>query len=208
MPVDGHGRADGRPGADSGRTARNAPDGAQGDRRSVPGGGSADGWRSRRGRLEDGVECLLRAHGTVPVGRRQVREPALTVYDGDGRMGPAGEVARPVADVRPAAAFIVSEVAHVVPAVLDLPVVPDLGRGWWILQTPVAPGYAESRRAHHDMPSTTPTSCRRWKITMIMIHHAGIFAGPKARGVCPTSISHALGLGRMKRHSMLTVLWK
>ncbi len=39
MLADRHGRTDGRPGADSGRTGRNAPDGAQGDRRSMPGGG-------------------------------------------------------------------------------------------------------------------------------------------------------------------------
>ena len=41
--------------------------------------------------------------------------------------GQAGEVARQVADVRPAAVLVAGEVAHVVEPVLDVPVAPDEG---------------------------------------------------------------------------------
>ena len=52
----------------------------------------------------------------------------LAADDRDRGVGQAGEIARQVAHVDAAAVFIVGEVAHVVQAVLDVPVVADQGR--------------------------------------------------------------------------------
>ena len=77
------------------------------------------------GHVHDRVESILRAGGIVAVGLGQVAEAALAAHDGDGRVGQAGEIVGQVAHVRPAAVFIVGEVAHVVQTVFDVPVVPD-----------------------------------------------------------------------------------
>ena len=65
------------------------------------------------------------ARRRVAVGLGQIAEAALAAHDGDGRVGQAGEIARQVADVRPAAVFVAGEVAHVVQAVFDVPVIAD-----------------------------------------------------------------------------------
>ena len=75
--------------------------------------------RSARRRVHDSVEGLLRPGGVVPVGGRQVLEAALVAHDGDGRVGQAGEIARQIAHMRPAAVLVVGEVAHVVQPVLE-----------------------------------------------------------------------------------------
>ena len=80
---------------------------------------------NRREENQDGVEGLLRRGGVVPVGGGQMLEAALAAHDGDRRVGQAGQVARQVADVRPAAVLVVGEVAHVVEPVPDVPVAPD-----------------------------------------------------------------------------------
>ena len=75
--------------------------------------------RSARRRVHDGIEGLLWSGGVVSVGGGEVLEPALVAHDGDGRVGQAGQVARQVADMRPAAVLVVGEVAHVVEPVLE-----------------------------------------------------------------------------------------
>ncbi len=64
----------------------------------------------------------------MAVGLGQVLELGLAADDRDRGVGQAGEIARQVAHVDAAAVFIVGEVAHVVQAVLDVPVVADQGR--------------------------------------------------------------------------------
>ncbi len=64
----------------------------------------------------------------MAVGLGQVLELGLAADDRDRGVGQTGEIARQVAHVDAAAVFIVGEVAHVVQAVLDVPVVADQGR--------------------------------------------------------------------------------
>ena len=65
--------------------------------------------RSAGRRLHDGVGGLLRLGGVVPIGWGQVLEAAFVAHDGAGGVGQAGEVARQVADVRPAAVLVTSD---------------------------------------------------------------------------------------------------
>ena len=58
----------------------------------------------------------------------QVAEAAVAAHDGDGRVAQAGEIARHVAHVCPTTIFVVGEVAHIVQAVLDVPVSADHGQ--------------------------------------------------------------------------------
>ena len=62
------------------------------------------------------------AGGPVPAGLGHVAEAAVASHDGDGGAGQAGEAARQVADVRPAAVLVTGEVAHAVHAALHGPV--------------------------------------------------------------------------------------
>ena len=78
---------------------------------------------SADGRDHDRVEGLLGAGGVVPVGLGYVAEAAVAAHDGDGRVAQAGQISGQVAHVRPATIFVVGEVAHIVQAVLDVPVV-------------------------------------------------------------------------------------
>ena len=64
----------------------------------------------------------------MAVGLRQVLELGLAAHDRDGGVGQAGEIAGQVADIDAAAVFVVGEVADIVQAVLDVPVVADQGR--------------------------------------------------------------------------------
>ena len=85
-------------------------------------GGSGDG------RDQDRAEGLLGAGGIVAVGLEQVAEAAVGTHDGEGHVGQAGEIARQVAHVDAAAVFVAGEVAHVVEAVLDVPMVVHQGQ--------------------------------------------------------------------------------
>ena len=89
---------------------------------TVMSAGSGGGW------VQDVVEGILRAGGIVSVGLGQVSEAAVAAHDGDSRVGQAREIARQVAHMCPTTVFIVSEVAHVVQTVFDVPVVPDQGQ--------------------------------------------------------------------------------
>ncbi len=79
------------------------------------------------GRGQDRVEGLLGAGGVVSVGLGQVAEAPVAAHDGDGHVGQAGEIAREVAHVGPAAVFAIGEVAHIVDPVLDVPVAAHQG---------------------------------------------------------------------------------
>lgn len=80
---------------------------------------------SGSGRIEDGVEGVLRPGGVVSVGLRQVAEAILAADDGDGGVGLAGEVAWHVARMGAAAVFVVGENANIVQTIFHVPVVPD-----------------------------------------------------------------------------------
>ena len=79
--------------------------------------GLAPGW------LQQAVEGLLGARREMAVGLGHVLELGQAADDRDGRVGQAGQIARLVAHIHPAAVFVVGEVAHIVQAVLDLPVI-------------------------------------------------------------------------------------
>ena len=68
----------------------------------------------------------MRSGGKVPVRLGHELEGTAT-HDGDGGVGEGGEIAWEVAGPRPAAIFVVGEVAHVVEPVLDLPVLASEG---------------------------------------------------------------------------------
>ena len=70
------------------------------------------------GRDHDRVEGLLGAGGIVAVGLGQVAEAAVAAHDGDGHVGQAGEIARQMTHIGPAAIFVIGEVAHIVEPVL------------------------------------------------------------------------------------------
>ena len=75
--------------------------------------------------LWNGVDRVLRPGRVVAIGRGHVLKPALEANDGDCRVAQAGEVARRVAHMRPAAVLVVCPVANVVNAVLNVPVLAD-----------------------------------------------------------------------------------
>ena len=61
----------------------------------------------------------------MAVGLGQVLELAQAADDRDGRVGQAGQIARQVAHILPAAVFVFGEVTHIVQAIHDLPVVAE-----------------------------------------------------------------------------------
>ncbi len=79
-------------------------------------------------RAQQQVESLLGPGRKMAVGLRQVLEAGLAADDRDRGVGQAGEIAWQVAHIDAAAVFVVGEVADIVQAVLDVPVVADQGR--------------------------------------------------------------------------------
>ena len=79
-------------------------------------------------RAQQQVESLLGPGRKMAVGLRQVLEVGLAADDRDRGVGQAGEIAWQVAHIDAAAVFVVGEVADIVQAVLDVPVVADQGR--------------------------------------------------------------------------------
>ncbi len=79
-------------------------------------------------RAQQQVESLLGPVRKMAVGLRQVLEVGLAADDRDRGVGQAGEIAWQVAHIDAAAVFVVGEVADIVQAVLDVPVVADQGR--------------------------------------------------------------------------------
>ena len=124
------------------RPRRSAARPGPGERRAVSGDG----------RGHDRVEGLLRPGGIVPVGLGQITEASVAAHDGDGRVGQAGEISGQVTHVGPASVFVVGEVAHVVQAVLDMPVVAHqfeqlLGSGALCAERGEAPGHLDAALA-------------------------------------------------------------
>ncbi len=74
---------------------------------------AAETGGSCAGRIQDQAGGLPGAGGPVPVGLGHVAEATVASHDGDGDggVGQAGEVARLVADVRPAPVPVTGEVA-------------------------------------------------------------------------------------------------
>ena len=72
---------------------------------------------------QDRVESVLWSRCVVAIGLGQVAELAHQTHDRG--VAQAGEVARQAVRPRPAAVFVIGEVAHVVQAVFDVPVVSD-----------------------------------------------------------------------------------
>ena len=96
---------------------------------------------SGAGCAQDDGEGVLRAGGIMAVGLGQIAEAAVAAHDGDGRVDQAGEIAGHVAHVRPAAVFVVGEVA-----------------AWMCEQgLPVSPGTLASS-IHRMMPVFAPLS--------------------------------------------------
>ena len=77
------------------------------------------------GSSKDRVESVLGPCGVVAVGFGQVAEGASQPDDRDRGIAQTSEVARHMTHPSPTTVFVVSEVADIMPAVLDLPVVAD-----------------------------------------------------------------------------------
>ncbi len=86
---------------------------------------AAGAGESVRQRLENQIPCLLGVGGEIPVQLWNELKASVPANDRDGDMGQCGQILRQVAHPRPAAVLIVREIAHLVIAVLNVPVLPD-----------------------------------------------------------------------------------
>ena len=114
----------------------------------------------RNGRDQGSAEGFLGSGGIVVVGLGRVAEAAVAAHDGHGHFDQTGEIARQMTYVRPAAVFVVGEVAHIVETVLDVPVVAHQGEqllvttGSWLDEKPVRLSGRDRSQSYHAAHTT------------------------------------------------------